>query len=138
VDVTVGLGIEAVTADGSDISMPMSVTFLANQQYASIDVSMLTEPCDEEEIETLRLKILTVPAGVVKGYPVVYTINIQDMDPTPTLDFELANSNRAEDGGAAAVNVYLSQPSCREVIFTYTAEDITTTENVDYTLQLCR
>jgi Flp pilus assembly protein TadG len=133
-DVTVGLEIEAVTADASDISMPMTVTFLANEQYKTIDVSLLADLCDEVEIETLRLKIKTVPTGVLKGYPLTYTINIRDIDPTPTLFFESASSSRSENASPAPVNVRLSAPSCQAVTFSYAAQDLSATLNVDYTL----
>lgn len=132
--VNVTLTLNETTAGAADVNMAYTVSFAAGEQYKTLPVQLLLDLCDEEEVETLEIRISAVDGGALKGYPLVYTIHIRDVDPTPTLFFELASSSVNEEAGSAPVNVRLSAVSCLDVSFRYEASGGTATKDVDYSL----
>jgi hypothetical protein len=136
-DVTVDYEVTGGDATGSGVDYTLTAgtaTILAGDTTTNISVSINDDLLDEADEENVVIT-LSNPSFAVLGANQSHTYNIQDNDPSPAIEFALANSSGAESVSPASLKLSLSAVSGRNVSVNYAATGGTATgSGVDYTL----
>jgi hypothetical protein len=123
------------TGSGVDYTLTAGVaTILAGDTTTTISLSISDDDLDEADEENIVIT-LSNPDNAVLGAYKDHTYAIQDNDPSPAIEFALANSSGAESVSLASLKLSLSAVSGRNVSVNYAATGGTASgSGVDYTL----
>ncbi|OEK02996.1 hypothetical protein BFP97_16345 [Roseivirga sp. 4D4] len=134
-DVTVDYTVSG-TATGSRTDYTLangSLTISAGSLTENITIANIIDDVLDETEETV-IVTLSNPSNAGLGTNQVHTYTINDDDPTPTIAFDVVNSNGAESLSSAILAVSLSELSGQDVTVDYTVSGTATGSGTDYTL----
>ena len=118
-------------ASSSDYSMPQNVVFNSGDTEQTFTFSA-ADDTEDDNSESVRIGVGTLPTGVSEGSPNETTVSIVDNDVTPvTVSFGQATYEAAE-GGTVTVKVKLSADPKRTVTIPLTKANQGGASNSDY------
>ena len=111
-----------------------TLTFASNESSKTISVQT-TEDTTQEETETFTVTLSSPSGATIEDGSATGTITDDDgpVTPPPTLPTLAIKDATVEEGGAAAFEVTLSEPSDQTVTVAYATADGTALEGSDYT-----
>ncbi len=123
------------TGSGTDYTLASgTLTFVPGDTSENITVSVINDALDESN-ETVVLT-LSNPSNASLGTNTTHTYTINDDDGSPTVSFELSESNAGEEFSPAELTVNLSNVSSQEITVDYVATVNGTAEDgVDFSFQ---
>ncbi len=105
--------------DDFDFNQSQTVVFADGQSSATIDVTILDDPIDEEDNETCLFRIDQFTGAVGAGNILEHTVNISDND-DPVAFFASPTQTGFETQSAPSLTVNLSPVSSRPVVVDFT------------------
>ncbi len=122
------------TGSGTDYTLINgTLSIAAGSTTGSITIANIVDDTADEPDETIILT-LSSPSNATLGSDDVHTYTIADDDGLPTVDFNNASSNGAEDISSVALTVDLSAASSNDITVDYTVTGTATGSGTDYTL----
>ena len=124
------------TASGSGTDYTLingTLSIAAGSTTGTIMIANIVDDSADEPDETVILT-LSSPSNATLGSDDVHTYTIADDDGLPTIDFNVASSNGAEDISSVALTVDLSAASSSNITVDYAVTGTATGSGTDYTL----
>ena len=126
------------TASGSGTDYTLingTLSIAAGSTTGTITIANIVDDSADEPDETV-IVTLSSPSNATLGSDDVHTYTIADDDGLPTIDFNVASSNGAEDISSVALTVDLSAASSSNITVDYAVTGTATGSGTDYTLSL--
>ena len=122
------------TGTGTDYTLANgTLSIAAGSTTGTITIANIVDDSADEPDETVIIT-LSSPSNATLGSDDVHTYTIADDDGLPTIDFNAASSNGAEDISSVALTVDLSAASSNDITVDYAVTGTATGSGTDYTL----
>ena len=124
------------TASGSGTDYTLingTLSIAAGSTTGTITITDIVDDSADEPDETV-IVTLSSPSNATLGSDDVHTYTIADDDGLPTIDFNVASSNGAEDISSVALTVDLSAASSSNITVDYAVTGTASGSGTDYTL----
>ncbi|MEC8798206.1 MAG: Calx-beta domain-containing protein [Pseudomonadota bacterium] len=124
----------SATGTGTDYTLANgTLSIAAGSTTGTITIENIVDDSADEPDETVIIT-LSSPSNATLGSDDVHTYTIADDDGLPTIDFNAASSNGAEDISSVALTVDLSAASSNDITVDYAVTGTATGSGTDYTL----
>lgn len=123
------------TAGGSDFTLATGTLNIPPNNISNSFTITLTDDALSEVTETVVISLSNPTNGNLSGIePIDFTINIEDNDPTPFVQFNVAARSELESVTNPTIPVVLSTASGQDVTVNYSVSGSATGGSTDFTL----